>query len=240
MIIFIAGLIPAAAGGAGRPVLHRPDDAPPRPTAQFRNEHNSCTYLLHTGTTEMPPGDTNASIAAAAAGPVRVAVDRLADRVRRAARTRASGLPGRRRAAARKPDELPRPRPRPARAAVRPLGRRSGPAVPRARPGRLVPQLLQPRRPQRPRAAPPARARRRGGTTPVAATPTSTCPTWPATPVAARPLGEPRVAAGPARRAAPASTPRTARGARRLGRPPPPGHAAAAGDAGPGGRTRST
>ncbi len=29
---------------------------------QFRNEHNSCTYLLHTGTTEMPAGDTNASI----------------------------------------------------------------------------------------------------------------------------------------------------------------------------------
>lgn len=30
---------------------------------QFRNEHNSCHYLLHTGTTELPPGDTNASIA---------------------------------------------------------------------------------------------------------------------------------------------------------------------------------
>lgn len=29
----------------------------------FRNEHNSCMYLLHTGTTELPPGDTNASIA---------------------------------------------------------------------------------------------------------------------------------------------------------------------------------
>lgn len=29
---------------------------------EFRNEHNSCTYLLHTGTTELPPGDTNASI----------------------------------------------------------------------------------------------------------------------------------------------------------------------------------
>lgn len=28
----------------------------------FRNEHNSCMYLLHTGTTELPPGDTNASI----------------------------------------------------------------------------------------------------------------------------------------------------------------------------------
>src|SRR5204863_3355101 len=30
---------------------------------QFRNEHLSCMYLLHTGTTEMPAGDTNASIA---------------------------------------------------------------------------------------------------------------------------------------------------------------------------------
>lgn len=30
---------------------------------QFRNEHNSCHYLLHTGTTELPPGDTNATIA---------------------------------------------------------------------------------------------------------------------------------------------------------------------------------
>lgn len=30
---------------------------------QFRNEHLSCMYLLHTGRTEMPPGDTNASIA---------------------------------------------------------------------------------------------------------------------------------------------------------------------------------
>ncbi len=30
---------------------------------QFRNEHNSCMYLLHTGTTELPIGDTNATIA---------------------------------------------------------------------------------------------------------------------------------------------------------------------------------
>src|SRR5437870_5440468 len=29
---------------------------------EFRNEHNSCTYLLHTGSTELPIGDTNASI----------------------------------------------------------------------------------------------------------------------------------------------------------------------------------
>jgi hypothetical protein len=31
---------------------------------QFRNEHSSCQYLLHTGTTEMPAGDTNATIIA--------------------------------------------------------------------------------------------------------------------------------------------------------------------------------
>lgn len=29
---------------------------------EFRNEHNSCHYLLHAGVTEMPVGDTNASI----------------------------------------------------------------------------------------------------------------------------------------------------------------------------------
>jgi hypothetical protein len=30
---------------------------------EFRNEHSSCMYMLHTGTTSLPPGDTNASIA---------------------------------------------------------------------------------------------------------------------------------------------------------------------------------
>jgi hypothetical protein len=29
---------------------------------QFRNEHSSCQYLLHTGSVELPAGDTNASI----------------------------------------------------------------------------------------------------------------------------------------------------------------------------------
>lgn len=29
---------------------------------EFRNEHSSCSYLLHTGTTALPVGDTNASI----------------------------------------------------------------------------------------------------------------------------------------------------------------------------------
>jgi hypothetical protein len=36
--------------------LHHPADR------QFRNEHNSCMYLLHTGSTEMPLGDSNATI----------------------------------------------------------------------------------------------------------------------------------------------------------------------------------
>src|SRR5262249_33898360 len=36
--------------------MHHPSDR------QFRNEHNSCTYLLHSGLAEMPIGDTNASI----------------------------------------------------------------------------------------------------------------------------------------------------------------------------------
>ncbi len=35
---------------------------------EFRNEHNSCSYLLHTGTTELPLGDTNASITAPRSG----------------------------------------------------------------------------------------------------------------------------------------------------------------------------
>ncbi len=35
---------------------------------QFRNEHNSCHYLLHTGSTALPAGDTNASISNPRAG----------------------------------------------------------------------------------------------------------------------------------------------------------------------------
>jgi hypothetical protein len=35
---------------------------------EFRNEHNSCHYLLHAGTTSLPLGDTNASIASPRAG----------------------------------------------------------------------------------------------------------------------------------------------------------------------------
>jgi hypothetical protein len=31
---------------------------------EFRNEHNSCSYLLHTGSTALPVGDSNASITA--------------------------------------------------------------------------------------------------------------------------------------------------------------------------------
>ncbi|MBM3994625.1 MAG: DUF1501 domain-containing protein [Planctomycetes bacterium] len=36
--------------------MHHPEDR------QFRNEHNSCTYLLHAGLAQMPIGDSNASI----------------------------------------------------------------------------------------------------------------------------------------------------------------------------------
>lgn len=42
--------------------MHHPADR------QFRNEHNSCFYMLHTGTTELPVGDTNASIAVTRSG----------------------------------------------------------------------------------------------------------------------------------------------------------------------------
>lgn len=35
---------------------------------EFRNEHSSCTYLLNTGTTELPIGDTNASIVSPRSG----------------------------------------------------------------------------------------------------------------------------------------------------------------------------
>jgi hypothetical protein len=42
--------------------MHHPADR------QFRNEHSSCTYLLHTGRTEMPAGDTNPSIVNPRAG----------------------------------------------------------------------------------------------------------------------------------------------------------------------------
>jgi len=35
---------------------------------QFRNEHSSCFYLVHSGTTELPVGDTNASISAPRVG----------------------------------------------------------------------------------------------------------------------------------------------------------------------------
>ena len=62
--------------------MHHPADR------EFRNEHNSCMYLLHTGSTEMPAGDTNATIAQPRARAVRVAVDRLARRLRRARRPR--------------------------------------------------------------------------------------------------------------------------------------------------------
>jgi hypothetical protein len=42
--------------------MHHPADR------QFRNEHSSCHYLLHTGSVDMPVGDTNATIAGPRAG----------------------------------------------------------------------------------------------------------------------------------------------------------------------------
>ncbi len=54
--------LPKLAARAGKfslvRTMHHPADR------QFRNEHSSCHYLLHTGTTELPVGDTNASIIA--------------------------------------------------------------------------------------------------------------------------------------------------------------------------------
>lgn len=54
--------LPKLAARAGKfsivKAMHHPADR------QFRNEHSSCHYLLHTGTTELPVGDTNASITA--------------------------------------------------------------------------------------------------------------------------------------------------------------------------------
>src|SRR5439155_20055939 len=58
--------LPRLAARAGRfavvRTMHHPADR------QFRNEHSSCMYLLHTGRTEMPAGDTNASIVSPRAG----------------------------------------------------------------------------------------------------------------------------------------------------------------------------
>ena len=68
---------------------------------EFRNEHSSCTYLLHTGTTGAAAGRHQRQHHRPAAGPVRVAVDRLADRLRRAAGA-GVGLPRGDRAAARR------------------------------------------------------------------------------------------------------------------------------------------
>ncbi|HEY4311479.1 MAG TPA: DUF1501 domain-containing protein [Pirellulales bacterium] len=59
---------------------------------QFRNEHNSCFYLLHTGSTEMPVGDTNATIATPRAG--RMAWPSIGSMIAYAAPPQASvGLP---------------------------------------------------------------------------------------------------------------------------------------------------
>ncbi|MBI3411625.1 MAG: DUF1501 domain-containing protein [Planctomycetes bacterium] len=54
--------LPRLAGRAGKFAIVRTMHHPSGP--QLRNEHNSCTYMLHTGTTELPAGDTNATIGA--------------------------------------------------------------------------------------------------------------------------------------------------------------------------------
>lgn len=59
---------------------------------QFRNEHNSCHYMLHTGTTALPIGDTNASITQPRAG--RISWPSIGSMISWAAPTRSDvGLP---------------------------------------------------------------------------------------------------------------------------------------------------
>ncbi len=66
--------------------MHHPADR------QFRNEHSSCHYLLHTGSTEMPAGDTNATISAPRPG--RMAWPSIGSMIAYAAPTQPSvGLP---------------------------------------------------------------------------------------------------------------------------------------------------
>ena len=84
----------------------------------------------------------------AACGAFRVAVDWVDDRLRGAARAR-RGAAGGGRAAARRAHEVSGARLGPAGQPLRSLGRGPGAAVPIARSGRLVPQLLQSRRPER-------------------------------------------------------------------------------------------
>jgi hypothetical protein len=52
--------LPRLAQRAGKFALVRTMHHPAE--RQFRNEHNSCTYMLHTGTNELPTGDTNSTI----------------------------------------------------------------------------------------------------------------------------------------------------------------------------------
>ena len=58
---------------------------------EFRNEHNSCHYFLHTGSTQLPIGDTNATIATPR--PARVAWPSLGSMVAFAKPAENAGLP---------------------------------------------------------------------------------------------------------------------------------------------------
>ena len=117
-------------------------------------------------------------------------------------RTPASACPPVDRAAAREPDDATPAAAPAARAALRPLGRRPRPAVPRPRPGRLLPELLQPRRPERPR---PRRRQRPEGVVGQQQLPRprrSACPTSAAPGVSLPQLEDRASLLRPARRAA--------------------------------------
>ena len=214
--------------------MHHPADR------QFRNEHNSCSYpAAHR--LDRDAAGRHQRLDRPAAGPGRFEWPSIGSLIAYAAPPDPGVGPARLcRDSPHEPHELPRPRPRPARAAVRPLGRRSRAAVPRPRPGRLVPQLLQPRRPQRPRPRPGQGAE---GVVGQLELPRPELP--PAGPGRRRPVArvrrEPRHAPGTARLAAPAGRRRApCRGTRRLGRPTGTRPCNCCWRAGPAGRIRST
>ena len=132
----------AAAGGACRQVFHRSDDASPvRPAVPQRaqQQHLSAAHRnrrnagwRHQYVDRQSP-----------AWPIRMAVDWFADRLRQADGC-GSRVAGGYRDSARKFDAVSRARLGHSRPALRPLGSRSGAAVPRTRRRRFVPQLLQP------------------------------------------------------------------------------------------------
>ena len=105
--------------------MHHPADR------QFRNEHNSCHYLLHTGTTELPAG-RHQRHRSPRRGRAASSGRRIGSMIAYAAPPRPEvGLPAVVEIPRGNLMTLSRPRPGHARAAVRPLGRRSGRAVQR-------------------------------------------------------------------------------------------------------------